>query len=323
MTRFIRRCALLLALIVAGCGGGGDTVPDAVGTPVAGGIEFRRVLLSGTVDHSYYLFVPQALIGADDIPVVVSLHGGGSNAREHDLFTRLRVKAASAGFALLTPDGYRTTWNAGSCCAPAATAGIDHSAIIRAMLDDAGTLISVDPQRVFATGHSNGGMMAYRLACDLSDRIAAIAPNAAVMMDRDLDTDPPTQVFTCQPTRPVPILHLHGLADTCVPYAGGVSTGPEGGLRPPASDSIDFWVDNNRCTLPPLLPTNVNGDARCNTHSGCQDQAIVKVCTVDGAGHVWPGTGANPSGDTCGGSGTTDLDANDVMWDFFVNHPMP
>ncbi|MFA5938220.1 MAG: PHB depolymerase family esterase [Sinimarinibacterium sp.] len=323
MLPLIRFCAALLALSLAGCSGSGQMAPGTtVGTPVPGGLEYQREVSVRGDDHSYLLFVPTAQIGRSDLPLVVSLHGGGGNAREHDLFTRMRIKAATAGFVLLTPNGYRGTWNAGSCCAPAQTADIDHSAVIRAMLDDAERLVSVDDTRVFALGHSNGGMMAYRLACELSDRIAAIAANSAVMMDRDLDTTPPTQVFSCQPTRPVPILHLHGLADTCVPFAGGPSTGPAGGERPPVSDSIDFWVANNRCTLPPLLPTHVNGDARCETYTGCQDRAVVELCTVDGAGHVWPGTGANPSGETCGGSGTTDLDANDVIWAFFVDHPL-
>lgn len=213
--------------------------------------------------------MPTALIGRSGLPLVVSLHGGGSDARGQDMFTRMRLKAAEAGFVLLTPDGYRGTWNAGSCCAPATTAGIDHSAV-----------------------------------------------------DRDLDTTPPTQVFTCQPTRPVPVLHLHGLADACVPFNGGPSTGPAGGERPPVSDSIDFWVTNNRCALPPVLPTQVNGEARCDRYTVCQDQATVELCTLEGAGHVWPGTGANPSAGTCGGSGTTDLDANAVIWAFFEDHPL-
>lgn len=323
MPPFMRASLAALVFLLAGCPGGSGSVGNPLGTPVPGGLEFEREVSADGKDHSYLLFVPTALIGGSDLPLVVSLHGGGSDAREQDLFTRMRFKAVDAGFVLLTPNGYRGTWNAGSCCAPATTAGIDHSAVIAAMLDDANRLLSIDDARVFALGHSNGGMMAYRLACELSGRIAAIAANSAVMMDRDLDTTPPTQAFSCQPTRPVPVLHLHGLADTCVPFDGGPSTGPAGGERPPVSDSIDFWVANNRCALPPLLPTQVNGGARCETHTACQDQAVVELCTVEGAGHVWPGTGANPSGAVCGGSGTTDLNANDVIWAFFQDHPQP
>lgn len=324
MLPLTRTCAAVLVLSLAGCGSGGTPgIDNGPPVPVTGGVEFQREVRADGGDHSYLLFVPATLVGQSDLPLVVSLHGGGSNAREQDLFTRMRFKAVEAGFVLLTPNGYRGTWNAGSCCAPAMTAGIDHTAVIDAMLDDAERLLSIDDARVFALGHSNGGMMAYRLACELSDRIAAIAAVSATMMDRDLNTSPPTQVFSCQPTRPVPVLHLHGLADTCVPFEGGQSTGPAGGERPPVSDSIDFWVANNRCALAPVLPTHVNGGARCDTHTVCQDQAVVELCTVEGAGHVWPGTGANPSEATCGGSGTTDLNANDVIWTFFEDHPLP
>ncbi len=314
---------LTATLFLSSCGNQGSDAGSGSGPiPVVGGVEYARSVSVGGRNHTYFMYVPAGRVGDDSVPLVLSLHGGGSNAVEQEAFTRLRLKAIDANFAVLSPNGFLTAWNAGSCCAPATTAPVDHVAVIRAMLDDASALINVDNSRVFALGHSNGGMMTYRLACELSDRIAAIASNAAVMMDRDLDTTPPTQAFTCQPARPVPILATFGLADQCTPYGGGQSAGVAGGLRPPASDTIDFWVNHNRCLLPPLLPSYTNGAARCMTWSGCQAGANVQLCTVEGAGHVWPGTGANPAADVCGGSGTTDLNANDRIWDFFRTHPM-
>jgi polyhydroxybutyrate depolymerase len=332
--RLTRLCLTLLTLGLSACGGGGggEPTPSAMPTPTAlpgpaptpagPDLSVVRSIQIGEQEHSYRLYAPARLVGGADVPLVISLHGGGTDAANHDAFTRLRLTAAAQGFALLTPNGYGQTWNAGSCCRPSSFFRVDHVAVIDAMLDDVAQLLDVDPDRVFATGHSNGGMMAYRLACELSERIAAIASNAAVMMDRNLDTQPPTEVYACQPTRPVPVLHLHGLADLCAPFAGGVSAGIAGGTRAPASDSIDFWVANNRCALDPLLASYRNGAARCERYNLCQSGANVELCTIEGAGHIWPGNGFSPApGDVCGGSGSNDLDANSYIWEFFRTHP--
>jgi polyhydroxybutyrate depolymerase len=348
-----RRAAVaLMILALGGCGGGGgggDPGPTATPTasstpgptasptptptanptaaptatpPPGADLNVVRSVTVGELEHNYRLYVPGRLTGAANVPLVVSLHGGGTDAANHDIFTRLRITAAIEGFALMTPNGYGQTWNAGSCCRPSSFFNVDHVGAIDAMLDDVATVINVDTNRVFATGHSNGGMLAYRLACELSDRIAAIASNAAVMMDTNLDTQPPTEVYACQPTRPVPVLHIHGLADRCAPFEGGVSAGVAGGTRESAAETIDFWVANNRCTLAPLLPSYSNGAARCEQHSLCQQGANVELCTIDGAGHVWPGNGFAPAeGDVCGGTGSDDLDANTYIWDFFRTHP--
>jgi polyhydroxybutyrate depolymerase len=309
--------AILFLVTLSGCGGsdqGRGTGP----VPVIGGTEYHRIVTVDGRDHDYYLYVPATRLGDDDVPLVLSLHGGGSNAVEQELLTRLRVKAVQADFAVLTPNGYYHGWNAGSCC----VTGVDHVKVINAMLDDASALnqFSVDQRRIFALGHSNGGMMTYRLACELSDRIAAIASNAAVMMDHVAST-PPVQVFNCQPGRPVPVLAIFGTADRCTPYEGGASAGVDVGPRPAASETIDFWRSNNGCSN--LLPTRETmGAATCTNYGLCLSGADVQLCTIEGGGHVWPGTGANPGGEACGGSGTTDLQANDRIWDFFKAHPL-
>ena len=315
-------------LLIAACGGGGsgdspaDPGPDPIRDPVSGDIDVRRVARVGERDHNYQLYVPGHAIDAGAVPLVLSLHAGSATAESHDNFTGLRAKAAAEGFALLSPNGTGFSWNAGTCCAPSTVLRIDHVAVIDAMLDDAETVFSVDADRVFATGHSNGGMMVYRLACELSGRIAAIASNAAVMMNRNLDANPPAEVYACQPTQPVAVLQIHGLADRCAPFEGGISAGSAGGTRASASESIGFWISNNRCALAPLLPTYGVGTARCETHSLCQDGAAVELCTIEGGGHVWSGNGIAPlAGDVCGGANTNDLVANDRIWDFFNRNP--
>jgi len=319
-----KRSGLLLAVVcglMTACSGGDDDGGGETGIPevTLGAGSYNRAVTVDGVESNYRLYVPAGVEPGDEeaLPLVISLHGGGSDPVEHDLFTGFRRLADDETFVLVTPAGFATTWNAGSCCGPAETQQVDHVAVIGGLLDDVEQLVALDTTRVYVTGHSNGGMMAYRLACELSDRIAAIAPNAATMMDRDLDADPVETVYSCQPTRPVPVFHVHGLADTCVPFEGGESTGPEGGTRPPVSDSIDFWVSNNRCLIPPLLSSYNNGDARCETYTGCQDTATVTLCTIENGGHTWPGSGINPSADTCGGDAADDLEATQQIWDFF------
>jgi polyhydroxybutyrate depolymerase len=224
------------------------------------------------------------------------------------------------------PEGYDAsglglrTWNAGSCCSGAVTAVVDHVAAVRAILDRMEDEWLVDSDRVYATGHSNGGMMAYRLACELSDRIAAIAPNSAVLVDKDLDVQPPRELFACTPQRPVAVMHMHGDADTCSPMAGGRSTGFETSLRPPVADSIARFVSLNHASTTPRV-TYQRGDVTCVTYDG-QPNGDVVLCVARGGGHAWPGasyslfTRAN-----CGGNAIRDLDANEAIWEFFMAHP--
>ncbi len=312
--------ALTLLSALGGCSGGDNTPP--------GEDSAHALLIDGRVER-YRLYVPGRAQSANEpLPLLIALHGGGVNAASMDELTDLKALADRKGFLYMRPQGYDAenrgfqTWNAGSCCGEAEAAGIDHVAVIDTMIDDVAAQFDVDPARIYVTGHSNGGMMAYRLACQLSDRIAAIAPNSSYQMDKDYDRLLQPTVYACQPSRPVPVLHMHGLADTCAPFEGGQSTGIEGGERPPVADSIDFWVGNNRCSSGPV-ETYRNGDSRCVTYSGCEDGADVVLCTTDSAGHVWPGSLKLGAEGVCGGQTTTHLDANTTLWQFFEQHPKP
>ncbi|MEN8718899.1 MAG: PHB depolymerase family esterase [Oceanococcaceae bacterium] len=304
---------LIMGLAVAGCDRGAPV-------PVIGGVELAGSIRLDGLRHDYLLFSPHA--GAEDQPLIVSLHGGGGDARVFDAFTGMRAHARRNGYAVLTPDGFQRTWNAGGCCDPAAREGVDHVAVIRAVVAEAMRTIDVDSRRVYVTGHSNGGMMAYRLACEAADLFAAAAPVAAFQMTENADDAPVTTAYECNPVRPVPILHIHGESDQCAPFEGGPSAGPAGGQRPAVADSIDFWVRHNDCQVPPRGSSFTSGDARCDVHTGCAQMAQVELCTVSSGGHVWPGTGQNPLGSVCGGTGVTVLDANSRIWDFFRGHTL-
>lgn len=276
-----------------------------------------RVTVAG-LTHEYHLSVPSSYRAGHPLPLVLLLHGGGGDAENVEETTQLRATAERHGFLLLRPEGYDArgrglrTFNAGACCGPAAARNVDHVAATRAMLDAVERDYSVDRRRVYATGHSNGGMMAYRLAVEMSDRIAAIAPNAAMLV---LDHPRP-------PSRAVAVFHMHGLADQCAPFAGGRSSGIDPSIRPPARASIDFFVRNNGCSAAPRV-TYDHGAAHCVTYGNCRGGADVTLCTIAGGGHAWPGAPryALRTQHNCGGTLTHDLDANEAIWQFFAAHP--
>ena len=286
------------------------------------GHEHERFVTLDGIRHDFLVYVPRSHDGVRELPLLLSFHGGGGNADQHERNVDLRATAERRGFLLVRPEGYDAsglglrTWNAGNCCGGALRDGVDHVAAVRAILDRVEDEWRIDVDRVYATGHSNGGMMVYRLACELSDRIAAIAPNAAYLVDKDLDANPPRELFRCEPSRPVPVMHMHGDADTCSPMAGGRSTGFEPALRPPVSDSITRFVAFNQASTIPRVRFQ-NGDVTCVTYDG--SQADVVLCTARGGGHAWPG--ASYSARTkriCGGNAIDDLKANDAIWDFFM-----
>ena len=169
-----------------------------------------RTLKVGGQNRSYLVHVPAKYDGKTPVPVVLALHGAAMNGPMMAVFCGLNPKADAAGFIAVYPSGTGAgpllLWNAGGF---ADKDRPDDVAFIRALLDDLGSVAKVDPKRVYATGMSNGGMMCYRLAAELSDRIAAVAPVAGTMA-----------IAKASPKRPVPVMHFHGTADALIPFDG-------------------------------------------------------------------------------------------------------
>ncbi|MCB9640895.1 MAG: hypothetical protein H6728_04400 [Myxococcales bacterium] len=263
------------------------------------------VEVDGTTRY-YRVFVPSNYDRNKATPLVLNFHGVSNDAYTQVWLSGMESKAELAGFIAVHPEGGTLpsrSWNAGNCCQPAAALGIDDVSFVRAMLDDLSKKLCIDKRRIFATGISNGGMLAYRLACEVSDRIAAIAPVAASM------------VFSpCKPPRAVPVMMFHGTLDSVVPYAGNPFL-----LYPSVSSNTDHWVEHNQCQ-DKKERTFDQGDAYCDAYKeGCKDDATVEVCTVLGGGHTWPGGMPVPQL----GYTSLSLDATDAMWTFFQKHPMP
>jgi polyhydroxybutyrate depolymerase len=196
-------------------------------------------------------------------------------------------------------------WNAGSFGSKA-----DDVAFIGKVLDDLGTVASVDKKRTYACGMSNGAMMCYRLAAEMSDRIAAIAPVAGTIALEE-----------SKPKRPVPVLHFHGTKDTLVPFEG-----PKGKMTQFKSvdDSIKTWVKLNGCEEKPkatqeLSKAGEEPKVTRKTYGAGKDGPEVVLVVIEGGGHTWPGQNARVP---FMGKSAMNISANDLIWEFFKKHPM-
>lgn len=251
------------------------------------------------------------------VPLVVALHGGGGSAAHMAGEDRygLLAKADREGFVVVFPNGTSrppggrfATWNAGGCCGHARDSGADDVGFVRATVAAVRARVAIDGGRIFATGMSNGGMLAHRLACDAADLFRAVAAVAG--------TD---GTLACTPVRPVSVLHVHARDDTHVRFDGGA--GPDA-FRDDAKvmdfvsvpETIARWVRRNRCAAPPQH-TSASKGAACETYAPCADGTTVRLCVTDDGGHAWPGAPWLRRGKT---RGTHALVANDVIWDFFA-----
>jgi len=264
----------------------------------------------------YLLYLPGSRAQSDPLPLVVALHGGGGHAElmADDERYGLISKAERAGFAVVFPNGHSrlprgrlATWNAGGCCGNARDTGSDDVGFIRAVVADVARRTPIDRQRIFATGMSNGGMMAYRLACEAADLFRAIASVAGT-----------EAVADCRPSRPVPILHIHARDDSRVLFDGGAGADAFLDRRQvmdfvSVPETIARWVKRNGCQASPQRVLERQG-AWCERYAGCRAAASVQLCVTAEGGHSWPGATRVRRGKA---DASQALDANDTIWDFF------
>jgi polyhydroxybutyrate depolymerase len=277
-----------------------------------------RSLRVGGLKRTYHVQVPAGHDPTKPAPVVLALHGATMNGPLMAWFSGLNHKADEAGFLAVYPNGtgsrWSFFWNAGNCCGAAVQTRVDDVAFIRALLDDLAGAYRVDLRRVFVTGMSNGAMMAYRLASELSDRVAAIAAVAGTMATQG-----------CQPQRPLSVLHFHGTQDEYVPFTGGKGSKSITGVdHHSVEHSIRAWVKANGCREEPTtetLPDKAKDSTTVTilTYGGGRDGAEVVLVVIEGGGHTWPG---REPGTKVLGRATRNVSANDMMWDFFEKHAM-
>lgn len=261
-----------------------------------GTVEVTEVTMQeGIIERQYLLYRPADGPGADPaerrMPAVMALHGLGVDRYDIPATAPWADAVAEDRFVAVFPQGVLNSWNLGPCCPPASLGGVDDVGFLGRVLDQVRARPDVDPDRVYLTGFSNGGMMAIELACQRSDDIAAIAPVAA------------TNVTGCAPSRPTSMLQLHGDPDDTVPYDGSPSLSQVLSSEPfpavPASAAA--WATASGCAPGPTRVDDGDG-VRVDRWSGCPKGTAVELITYPGNGHGWP---------------TTPVDGLEEILDFF------
>ena len=233
----------------------------------------------GSLTRTYLLHVPPSYNAAHPVPLVFVLHGAMESTTNVEQLSGMSAKADQEDFIAVYPrgTGRAPTWNASNCCGPAVKAHVDDLGFFRALIEKLSHDYAIDPRRIYFTGISNGGMMSYRVACEMSDQVAAIAP-----VEGALNVD-------CHPASPVSVIIFHGTADRLVPFNGGSSPFQIGDKRTDNSvaGAVDFWVKHNRCATPPQHEETA--EVHIDKYTGCQAGSAVTLEAIQGGHHMWPG----------------------------------
>ncbi len=262
--------------------------------------------------------------GGKPAPVVFVLHGGGGHPENAQNMSQFDVIAAREKLIVVypggtggTPGGRLLTWNAGHCCAYARENNIDDVGFFAKMIDTLVASGRADPKRIYVTGMSNGAMMSHRLARELPDRIAAIAPIVGAVFG----DEPPAR-------NPVAAIIFVGQDDKTVPAAGGplAVRGALGAGRPAADHDVapdiaqaDYWATANGCA-PPVEKMDAAGKVVELAWNKCASGRPVHFYRVANNGHAWPG---GKAGRAEADQPTPDVNASEVMWRFFSANPKP
>ncbi len=280
---------------------------------------YQLKLDHGGITRTYTMFVPVNIFGnvPTNIPLVYNLHGGGSNGVEQMNLTFMNAVAGTQKFLAVYPDAVNGRWNDGRAASAAKNNNADDVGFIAAITAKLASQLSVNQLRVYVTGISNGGMMAYRIACENASAYAAVAPVSSGMPDEI--------VPSCSPTVPIALIAMQGDSDPYIPYTGGlVYPGNEGTVQ--ATDTtIAYWVSHNACNPTPTataLPDSNTTDHSTATkyiYDTCGIDGDVNFYKIAGGGHTWPG---GPQYRPVAEIGYTNLDFNAslTMWDFFKTH---
>jgi polyhydroxybutyrate depolymerase len=298
----------------------------ALANPLTPGDHTITLQHSG-FERSAIIHVPPRADDRSALPVVFNFHGGGghgANEQEYSLMDRL---ADRESFVVVYPNGTGRfskrllTWNAGTCCGYAALNNVDDVGFTRALIAKLAEMTPIDRRRVYATGLSNGGMMAHRLAAEAAAVITAVAPVAGGMV-----------LPAIKSARAVPVMHIHSVDDPRALYGGGL--GPPFPMtnsrvfHPDIDQMILRWVNHDGCAAEPAVAERrTDRDGRGHTatryvYANCRGGAEVVLWKLTGPGHVWPG-GKQKFMERILGPSTGVMDANQEMWNFFKGFALP
>ena len=256
----------------------------ALPVPVRAQTTVIRTMLAGGLTREYRLYVPAIYTRTTGpVPLLLNLHGYSSNNQQQEFYGDFRPLADTANFLVVHPNGVfdasnNRNWNT---FGPRGT-GVDDVAFLSALIDTLALRYRIDLNRVYSTGMSNGGFMSYELACQLGNRIAAIASVTGSMTA--------SRLAGCTSGRPVPVMEIHGTADGTVPYNGGTA------LQFVAIPTLlNSWVQRNGCNPTPVTTPvpDINTTDGCTADrivwSGGRNGSVVEHYRINGGGHTWPG----------------------------------
>lgn len=325
---------LVLAAVAVACGGDDDageaSAADDPGEVAGASVEVAPAVEPvGTVTHgsltfggaerTYRLYVPSELPDGP-VPLFVGLHGGLGWGDQFATTNHIEGLAESNGFVVVHPDGLHVeagvgtersgVWNGGVCCGIASRSDADDVGFVAAAIDDVEAAHDIDheidPERIYVFGHSNGGIMSYRLACELSDRIAGIGVVAGTL-----------GVEGCDPDQPVSVIHIHGTADRNLPLEGGVGADSLAGVDfPPAHEGFATLSAADGCSAP---TETTDGDVSTALSEGCDGGTAAAFVTIEGGPHAWPG--GTPAVQPRSGPGYAGYDATAEIVGFLLAHP--
>lgn len=273
--------------------------------------SYAQQTINGSITHDglqreYILYVPENYTGAFPVPLVLNFHGYGSNASEQMWYSDFRSISDTAGFLLIHPEGTLfngvTHWNVGGWTVGST---VDDIGFTEALIDSLSTIYNIETSRIYAAGMSNGGFMSFLLACQLSERIAAIASVTGSMT--------PETYINGNPQHPIPILQFHGTADEIVPYNGAIWTKS-------IDDVMQYWAGFNNCNTTPeiaILPDLDPDDGSTVEHfvyDGGDNGVTVEHFKITGGAHTWPGSAIPLPGTNY------DIDASVEIWNFFSRY---
>ena len=280
----------------------------------------RSIIFAG-LERTYRIRIPSSYDKSTPLPLLIALHGGGGSGEKMEEltlrgFNRLSDKES---FIVVYPDGIEKHWNDGreNVSYRAHREKIDDVGFISALIDHLVKQYNIDIKRVYVTGISNGAMMSFRLGCELSEKIAAIAPVSGAM-PKDL---------VCSPLRPVSVLVISNKEDPMVPWEGGeIRFGRQRfGEVLSVEESVRLWVHHNQCSSSPANLLEPDKDPQDGTrvrreeYGQGKEGTEVVLYAIEGGGHTWPG-GQQYLPAWIIGKTSRDIDANEVIWNFFKRH---
>jgi len=298
-----------------------------ISSPVFAGKDLRTSFIHDSLKRTFNIYIPSVHDRSVQTPLVIALHGRGTTGSSMIFLTQkgFNKLADKDGSIIVYPDGIELNWNDGRMDEEANDRAhrenIDDVGFISALIDTMISDYNINPKQVYVTGISNGAIMSYRLACELSHKITAIAP---------VDGNIPVMLLPqCSPSRYVSVLAINNTDDPLVPFEGGEIVGKfrrvKLGKVLSADESIGFWVNRNRCSPTPVVTEEPDRDPKDGTRVIRKEYinningTEVILYAIEGGGHTWPG-GIQYLPVRIIGKTSRDFEANEVIWSFFMEH---